>query len=69
MELALAQRENHMLWGLTLAGLVYSGWLQFLGTFTSGDQAGGIVGVVLGFYLSPHPLAFIVDLLFFRRYS
>ena len=52
---------------LTLSGLVYSGWVQFLGTLTGTDQVDGIIGVVFGLYICSHPAAFMVDLLFFRR--
>ncbi len=58
-----------MLWASTLAGLVYSGWLQFVGTLTGASQVDGIIGVILGLYICSHPAAFIVDLLFFRRDS
>jgi hypothetical protein len=32
---------------------------------TGADPVDGIIGMVFGFYISSHPAAFIVDLLFF----
>ena len=61
------KRKITFLLGLTLTGLVYSGWLQFLGTLTGTDRGDGIIGAVFGLYVCSHPAAFIVDLLFFRR--
>jgi hypothetical protein len=67
MDLYWNKRKITILWALTLLGLAYSGWLQFHGTLTGADQVDGSIGVVFGLYISSHPAAFIVDLLFFRR--
>jgi hypothetical protein len=61
------KRKFTFLLVLTLSGLVYSGWVQFLGTLTGADAADGIIGVVFGLYICSHPARFVVDLLFFRR--
>ena len=61
------KRKITFLLAITLGGLVYSGWIQFLGTLTGTDQVDGIIGVVFGLYICSHPAAFIVDVLFFRR--
>ncbi len=61
------KRKIAFLLALSLCGLAYSGWLQFLGTVTGANHVDGIIGVVFGLYICSHPAAFIVDLLFFRR--
>ena len=67
MDLHRHKRKITILWALTLPGLAYSGWLQFHGALTGTDRVDGSLGVVFGLYISSHPAAFIVDLLFFRR--
>jgi len=60
------ERKITFLLAITLGGLVYSGWVQFLGTLTGTNQVDGIIGVVFGLYICSHPAAFMVDLLFLK---
>jgi hypothetical protein len=48
-------------------GIAYSTFLYFQPTLTGRHQLDGIVGVVLGLYISSHPAAHLVDMLFYRR--
>jgi hypothetical protein len=48
-------------------GIAYSGFLYFQPTLTGGHQLDGIIGVVLGLYISSHPAANLVDMLFYKR--
>jgi hypothetical protein len=52
---------------LTALGVSYSGWLYSQQTLTRMDNVDGISGVVLGLYISSHPAATLVDMLFYRR--
>jgi hypothetical protein len=52
---------------LALTGVAYSLLLNFQETLTGKDTLDGIISVVFGLYMSSHPAAFIVDLLFFRH--
>ena len=52
---------------LVVLGIVYSTFLYFQPTLTGRYQVDGIVGVVLGLYISSHPAANLVDLVFYRR--
>ena len=53
--------------GLIVLGIAYSGFLYFQPTLTGLLHLDGIIGVVLGLYISSHPAANLVDLLFYRR--
>jgi hypothetical protein len=48
-------------------GIAYSGFLYFQPTLTGKHQLDGIIGVVLGLYISSHPAANLVDMLFYKR--
>jgi len=48
-------------------GIAYSVFLYFQPTLTGGHQLDGIIGVVLGLYISSHPAANLADMLFYRR--
>jgi len=48
-------------------GIAYSTFLYFQPTLTGRHQFDGIIGVVLGLYISSHPAANLVDMLFYRR--
>jgi hypothetical protein len=52
---------------LVILGIAYSGFLYFQPTLTGMHVLDGIIGVVLGLYISSHPAAHLVDLLFYRR--
>jgi hypothetical protein len=52
---------------LAVVGIAYSAFLYFQPSLTGKDQWDGIVGVVLGLYISSHPAANLVDMLFYRR--
>jgi hypothetical protein len=52
---------------LIVGGIAYSGFLYFQPTLTGLHLLDGIIGVVLGLYISSHPAANLVDMLFYRR--
>ena len=52
---------------LSALGIAYSTFLHFRPTLTGGYQLDGIIGVVLGLYISSLPAANLVDMLFYRR--
>jgi len=52
---------------LIVVGIAYSGFLYFQPTLTGMHDLDGIIGVVLGLYISSHPAANLVDILFYRR--
>jgi hypothetical protein len=57
---------------LIVLGVVYSVFLYFQPTLTGRYVWDGIIGVVLGLYISSHPAAHLVEMLFYRqtmRYS
>ena len=53
--------------GLIVLGIAYSGFLYFHPTLTGVRDLDGIIGVVLGLYISSHPAAHLVEMLFYRR--
>ena len=61
------RRKIKMLCALSLTGIAYSIFLNSQYTLTGKDTLEGMIGVVFGLYLSSHPAASLVDLLFFRR--
>ena len=61
------RRKVKLLCVLALTGITYSLLLHFQETLTGKDTLDGIIGVVFGLYMSSHPAAFMVDLLFFRH--
>src|SRR5512139_2650198 len=52
---------------LIALGIVYSAFLYFHPTLTGGYVLDGIIGVVLGLYISSHPAAHLVEMLFYGR--
>ena len=52
---------------LIVVGIAYSGFLYFQSTLTGLHLLDGIIGVVLGLYISSHPAAHLVEMLFYRR--
>ena len=61
------RRKIITLLSLMVLGIAYSGFLCFMPTLTGGHELDGIIGVVLGLYISSHPAAHLVDMLFYRR--
>ncbi len=59
--------KNILLSVLILVGIAYSGFLLFQPTLTGRHALDGMIGVVLGLYISSHPAALLVDMLFYRR--
>lgn len=60
-------RKNILLSVLILVGIAYSGFLYFQPTLTGRLDLDGMIGVVLGLYISSHPAAYLVEMLFYRR--
>jgi hypothetical protein len=60
-------RETIILSVLMVLGIAYSGFLYFQSTLTGRHDLDGMIGVVLGLYISSHPAAHLVDTLFYRR--
>jgi len=60
-------REIITLLVLMVLGITYSGFLYFQPTLTGRHDLDGIIGVVLGLYISSHPAAHLVEMLFYRR--
>jgi hypothetical protein len=52
---------------LIVLGIAYSSFLYFQPTLTGLHLLDGIIGVVLGLYISSHPAANLVDMLFYGR--
>jgi len=52
---------------LIVLGIAYSGFLYSQPTLTGVRDLDGIMGVVLGLYISSHPAAHLVEMLFYRR--
>ena len=52
---------------LIVPGIAYSSFLYFQPTLTGRHVLDGIIGVVLGLYISSHPAAHLVEMLFYRR--
>ena len=50
-----------------MLGIAYSAFLYFESTLTGRYVLDGITGVVLGLYISSHPAAYLVEMLFYRR--
>ncbi len=60
-------RKNILLSVLIVVGVAYSSFLYFEPTLTGRHELDGVIGVVLGLYVSSHPAAHLVDMLFYRR--
>jgi hypothetical protein len=52
---------------LIVLGIACSGFLYFRPALTGVRDLDGIIGVVLGLYISSHPAAHLVEMLFYRR--
>jgi hypothetical protein len=61
------RRKIKILCALSLIGIAYCILLNSQHTLTGKDTLEGVIGVVFGLYLSSHPAASLVDLLFFKR--
>jgi len=64
------QRHGRKIFALLVLiglGIAYSGFLYFQPTLTGRHVLDGIIGVVLGLYISSHPAAHLVEMLFYRR--
>jgi hypothetical protein len=60
-------RNFRLLVGMILLAIAYSGMLAYRHTLTGTYKLDGIIGVLLGLYISSHPAANMVDMLFFGR--
>ena len=60
-------RKGIILSVFILLGIAYSTFPYFQPTLTGRYQLDGIIGVVLGLYISSHPAANLVDMLFYKR--
>jgi hypothetical protein len=49
-----------------LLSILYSSILAFTNTLTGKNRVDGSIGVLFGLYICSHPVAFFVDLLFYR---
>jgi hypothetical protein len=61
------RRKIRMLCALSLIGIAYCILLNSQDTLSGKRALDGMVGVVFGLYMSSHPAASLVDLLFFKR--
>jgi len=61
------RRKIKILCALSLIGIAYCILLNSQYTLTGKDTLDGVIGVVFGLYLSSHPAASLIDLLFFKR--
>lgn len=61
------KRNTIVLWGLILLALAYSSLLRYLPTLTGITVLDGSIGVALGLYISAHPAANAVNIVFFER--
>jgi len=52
---------------LVIVGIAYCAFLSLQPSLTGRERLDGVVGVVLGLYISSHPAANLVDMLFYRR--
>ena len=60
-------RKYILLSVLIVVGIAYCGFLHFQPTLTGRHDLDGMIGVVLGLYISSHPAAHLVDMFFYRR--
>ena len=60
-------RNVKKMWALVLVAIAYCGWFYFQRTLTGSEILDGSIGVVLGLYISAHPAANMLDMLFFAR--
>ena len=58
---------NSKMWMVALPGIVYSGLVYYQGALTGMNIVDGIIGVVLGLYISSHPSTNVVGMLFWGR--
>jgi hypothetical protein len=67
---ALAAKNRRAIAWLGLMALLGAGWVavsMLLGTITGRTQADGIIGVILGLYVSSFPARHFVDLLIYWK--
>jgi len=72
MDQDILSRKIIVLSVLSVAGIGYSGFLCFQPTLTGVYSLDGMIGVVLGLYITSHPAAHLIEMLFYRqaiRYS
>jgi hypothetical protein len=62
-----SQLNFRLLASVVLIGLVYSGLLFFHVRLTGDNHIDGTLGVLFSLYVSSHPAANVLDLLFFAR--
>lgn len=62
-------RRTGILWIMVLVGAIYSSLLFYLQTITGTHTLDGSLGILIGLYISSHPAANAVDLLFAGRHS
>jgi hypothetical protein len=56
-----------MMLSVSALGLTYSGLLYWLQTLTGTNKGDGIIGVMLGLFISAHPAAGFLDMFFFEK--
>ena len=62
-------RNIKKMWALVLVAIAYSGWFYFRRTLTGSEILDGSIGVLLGLYISAHPAANMLDMLFYARHG
>ena len=62
-------RRTGILWGMVVLGAIYSSLLFYLQTITGTHTLDGSLGILIGLYISSHPAANAVDLLFAGRHT
>jgi len=58
-------RNVKTMWTLILLAIAYGGWLYYERTLTGDNKLDGSIGVLLGLFISAHPAANLLDVLFF----
>src|ERR1700730_13639265 len=62
-------RKTKVLWVMVLLAVAYSSLLFWLRTLTGAAALDGVMGIVLGLYISSHPAANMVDMMFYDRFA
>ena len=60
-------RKIRWLWAMVVLAVAYSCLLFFLGTLTGAMAADGVIGIILGLYISSHPAANMIDMMYYDR--
>ncbi len=63
----MSRRRMIMMLSVSALGLAYSGLLFWLQTLTGTNKGDGIIGVMLGLFISAHPAAGFLDMFFFEK--